>query len=39
MKDLIKIAGAIGLFIAVVKMIESKTVCVYGPGGFKVCNR
>lgn len=39
MKDLAKLAGAVGLVIAIVKLIESRTVCVYGPGGIKICNR
>lgn len=39
MNDLVKIAGFLGLVIAVVKIAESRTVCVYGPFGIKVCNR
>ena len=38
MKDLIKIATAVSVVIAVVKIVQSRTVCVYGPG-FKVCNK
>lgn len=39
MKDLAKIAAVIAAAIAIKKLLESKTVCVYTPGGFKICNR
>lgn len=38
MKDIVKVAGVIALAIALKKLAESRTVCVYA-GPFRVCNK